>query len=373
MIVPRRQRGFALLLVLLVLVVAATVLAGAARRSGQQALQAAWNREDLQVRWGSLSCRAALLPRGKDLLAASAAWQDPTAQTKGVLPPILAVAPEKPASATPGAPGTPPEPGQGPSTPPPPPPIVEAIADVQLGGVTFHLILGDEQAKANVNMLVDQVGATRTARIVGLLSGGVYSNTEVMLRPVEGVIPRPPPAPPGPKVATPAAPAAGQPTTGPTTTPATQPAALPTQRFLSPDQVLRYRRIGELCGPWNAPGSGARRHLTVWGDGKLRLTQADPTVVEQVLVPPLSGTQLADLNKLLTWPACLNAPVALAQIQLTGDQLNAVTPMVTDSSSCHSLWVIAESTTCKRYRLYVTWGNAGVSECGDRTYVWLGE
>jgi hypothetical protein len=101
--------------------------------------------------------------------------------------------------------------------------------------------------------------------------------------------------------------------------------------------------------------------------------QADPVVLEQVLVPPLSGTQLSDLNKMVTGPTRPKATFALSQLQLTQDQLQTVSPLVADQSTCHSLWVIAESTTCKRYRLYVAWGGAGAGESGDRTYVWLGE
>jgi hypothetical protein len=134
-----------------------------------------------------------------------------------------------------------------------------------------------------------------------------------------------------------------------------------------------YRRVSDLCGPWNSPGAGARRHLTVWGDGRLNLLQADPAVLEQVLVPPLSRTQLVDLNKKVATTANLKASAALAGLQLTQDQLREVTPLVTDHSSCHSLWVIAESSTCKRYRLCVAWGSPGGGESGVRTYVWLGE
>src|SRR6476660_8633708 len=67
----RHPRGYVLLLTLMLLAVAAAALAGACRGALQKALLATRAQEDLQRRWGVLSCRAALLPKAERVLAVS--------------------------------------------------------------------------------------------------------------------------------------------------------------------------------------------------------------------------------------------------------------------------------------------------------------
>src|SRR4051812_5359020 len=103
---PEQSRGYVLLLTLLMLAVAAAALAGACRTALRKAVLAARAQEDLQRRWGVVSCRAALLPKAERVLASS---------------------PDRTAA--------------------------EARLDVTLGGRPITLVFGDEQAKANVSLL----------------------------------------------------------------------------------------------------------------------------------------------------------------------------------------------------------------------------
>lgn len=108
MVVHRRiQRGFVLVLVLMVLAISASVLAIAARRSGGRALAAGRALADLQLRWGSQSCRRTCLPQAERLLR-------------------QARSPDKA-------------------------PVATVRRTIKLGGIEFDLIVADEQAKADVN------------------------------------------------------------------------------------------------------------------------------------------------------------------------------------------------------------------------------
>src|SRR3954469_11264965 len=102
-----RRRGYALLMVLLVLALAAAALAGVCRLSLEKAVRASRAAEDLQRRWGVITCRSVLLPRAEDVLSAAQA-DGPTAETR---------------------------------------------REIRLGDLSFTLVFGDEQAKANVNLL----------------------------------------------------------------------------------------------------------------------------------------------------------------------------------------------------------------------------
>jgi hypothetical protein len=137
----RRKPGFVLLLVLLVVALCGAALAGAARRSGRSALQAADAQRELQFRWGASSCRATVLPVADKIWAAR----------------------RKPKEDYP----------------------VEARATVTLGGAEFHLILSDESAKANVNRLAEQYAHNSAALIasLGKLQSGGVQVLPIELRP----------------------------------------------------------------------------------------------------------------------------------------------------------------------------------------------
>lgn len=99
-------------MVLLVLVICGTVMAAAARRSGQMALQATIAQQDIQFRWGASSCQLTLLPAAEQFLN-----QQP-ATISG--------------------------------------PLGEASGVVVLGKMPFILLVSDETAKVNVNRLSQQ-------------------------------------------------------------------------------------------------------------------------------------------------------------------------------------------------------------------------
>src|SRR5438132_1522253 len=104
------RRGYVLLLVLFVIALAATAMAAVCRMSLAKSLHASRAAADLQRRWAVLTTRSVLLPQAEAILA---------------------------------------KPGE---------PVSEVRREIQLGGQSFTLIFGDEQAKANVNLLYAQSG-----------------------------------------------------------------------------------------------------------------------------------------------------------------------------------------------------------------------
>lgn len=67
-----RRRGFVLAMVVVLIAIVGISMAGMARRSLELAEQAATAQENLQRRWGVLSCRRVLLGRAEELLAKQA-------------------------------------------------------------------------------------------------------------------------------------------------------------------------------------------------------------------------------------------------------------------------------------------------------------
>lgn len=125
----RRQRGYVLLLTLVVLMLAATVMAAMARRSFSRALSAERAAQELQRRWGVLSCQQVVLPDAERVLRS-------TERLSGR-------------------------------------PVSSVRHTVTLGQQAFELVLSDEQAKLNVNALLRQRGRTEAERIVReVLRGG---------------------------------------------------------------------------------------------------------------------------------------------------------------------------------------------------------
>ncbi len=131
--------GFALIIVLVVLTIAGTILAAAARRCGSSALAAGASERKLQVKWGSLSCRKIGLAAAEDILQADANRSDA--------------------------------------------PAITARRKIVLGGMNFDLIIADEQAKANVNLMTHRLGPEVATAAIGELQSRIRNPLPIRLRP----------------------------------------------------------------------------------------------------------------------------------------------------------------------------------------------
>src|SRR5688572_16761712 len=112
-----RHRGYVLIVTLGVLVLAATVMVGVGRAAIAHALAARQAQDDLQRRWAIASCRAIVLPFAEQLLVDQEHKQQR--------------------------------------------PVPVHRAQIHLGNVALDLTLADEQAKANVNWLLNASDASK--------------------------------------------------------------------------------------------------------------------------------------------------------------------------------------------------------------------
>ena len=145
----QKRRGYVLLVVIATSVLVITVLSTLAKVSLRRGLQAADAQRALQLRWGAITLERSM--------------------TSAI--PKLFEAREKLAIEN----GT---------TDPPPTTIRAAIT---LGGVTFDMLLGDEDAKLNVNTIYHHGGASRAEQIIGRSMGPMMPGTIRLIPVVEAM------------------------------------------------------------------------------------------------------------------------------------------------------------------------------------------
>jgi hypothetical protein len=135
MMKTQRRRGYILLFTLFLLALVATTLTVLSIRSLNHALTAAEAVDELQRRWGTLSCRAVLLPHVESILSQQEHLQ-----------------------AT---------------------PLSRVRSTLRLGNHDFQLIFGDETAKANVNFLYRRDGLAGAERAIRRLVAGTEVRVEL--------------------------------------------------------------------------------------------------------------------------------------------------------------------------------------------------
>jgi hypothetical protein len=123
-----KKDAFVLVIALLVIAISGTVLASCARYSCQKALQASEAQRELQIRWGTISCKEVILPAAESILQE---------ETEDGIPTLV----EQP----------------------------NRYLFLSLGDMTFHLLLSDEQAKMNVNTTLRYRGAKGIAESLAAL------------------------------------------------------------------------------------------------------------------------------------------------------------------------------------------------------------
>src|SRR5205814_10271464 len=106
----QRRRGYILLTTLALLVLSSTLLVTLARATIQRSAEARQSQQDLQRRWGDISCQRALLPNAESILV-----NQEKLHQRG---------------------------------------FPTYRATIQLGAQFFDLLLSDEQSKTNVNALL---------------------------------------------------------------------------------------------------------------------------------------------------------------------------------------------------------------------------
>ena len=288
------RRGYVLVLTLVVLALAAAGMVGLSRAAMLQSLAARRADEQLQRRWGALTCRATLLPNAEAILAREE-------QRSG-----------RPAAAK--------------------------QATIVLGRQTFDLVFADEQAKLNANAAVYYRGrkaAERAVRTVvrdagpGRLDVRFLAGSERPVAPAnaededdaEGV-------------------------------------ALAAAETESPDDPADradYRPIGSFGQVFSgaAPRELLRVGVTCWGDGGLRLKRAPAEAIVELCTPALDAAQVRRLVAIRDGRPDVPVARALDLLQVDADTRDEVEDRLTDQSACHSLWVVARGPERSWYHFAV--------------------
>jgi len=278
---PIRHRGYTLLLTLLLLSVMAASVAALARASLEAALEARDEEDELRRRWAVLSAQQVLAELGPRVLARQfaehVASQDPNQANASfyAAPPSM---------------------------------LRETLT---LGGLVIEIVFADEQARFNVNRtLVDAHGDAQTAQ--RRLSDGLerhlpnlLDRRTIALRPLDEDLAY----------------------------------SLDLPRLPSPGSVF------ELTGPDRASAfasgteadAGWHGHLTVWGDGKLRLGLAGEPALRLLCEPMLEPDEIESLLAYRREAPAITVSDLLRWLPLRAAQRAWLRQRLTDTSSTFSL------------------------------------
>ena len=284
-----RQRGYVLLCAIAVLLLGAVILVGMARWSLSRIVLANEAQEQLQLKWGVISSKKATLPYAEQILQAAEQAGQPTASVRARIP---------------------------------------------LGKQSFTVVIGDEQAKLNPNAMLSEYRKWEIEQAIREALRGTALGSHVRLE----------------------VPARANP--------------WPIGSFA---QILGDVPVERLV---EAPGKGLRRptSLTCWSDGRLNILRASDAMVEAVLKPAMGGTEMSSMlqarKKLFEskrdmrlaaqdaeQPQQPDLTTASGRDQAAKD-LAALLPsetreLLTGSSTCHSIWVLADTGRLRQSELTV--------------------
>ena len=299
----QKQGGFALLLTLVLVMIAGVALTMGARESATEALASREAAEALQRRWAVTSCRATLLPRVQRLLDDAdirAADQSDLSQRTGTQ--------------------------------------TDRSADVwlrcTLAGIDYDLVLTDEQAKYNPTVMR---ATAKHGRVEPALRRLVAQRAQpkreqaIALRPLIGLNHD------------------GTPVKNAKSEPRTQ--TIPTL-YAAYGQVFADASPQVLLGSADAPGPAA--YVTCWGDGRLNLERAPAVVVGQAMLPLLESQGVKELLKARDELQIRGSADSLRQVVSAPPIGKArASRLLTQSSRCQGLWVVARGRTRSWYTFSV--------------------
>jgi hypothetical protein len=289
----RQRRGYILLTVLLLLMLASVVMASFCRIAIARSLEASAANDELQRRWGTLSCRDALLPRAENLLEE----QESTAL-----------------------------------------PVEHLHTDFNLGREQFSVDICDEQAKVNVNALYALQGKDRAERSILNLVRASGGDLKPRLRLTADKDLKPKSAPPTDAL---------NPDEAADTAPPPQISPI----FGSWSEVFPDATTADLFP--SQPGN-VTTNLTCWGNGSLNLRRASIASITAMCSPTLSPQQIAQLLVLrgrLGDSASVDQLLAEAHIGTT--ESFAVSQKLTLASATQSLWIVSRDHSETQRRLFV--------------------
>ena len=213
-------------------------------------------------------------------------------------------------------------------------PVIRTRRTLRLGEMDFHVVLADEQAMVSVNLLAKRYGNARFASRLGLLRDSARKALPVQLTPS--------PADPSSISAYP-------------------------QVYSSFDQVWNYQHPRQLISP---DGTSSRGLVTCWSSGKVNFTSAPQCVLDEVLAGILTHSQTAALVDFRNKEPDCTLDEALAQAQLSDEEIVKARSVLTDTSTCHSLWVMGIGRTRSWYRFHVRRIGDEANDSARWTFQW---
>lgn len=254
---------------LLLLTLAASAMSGLCLRSLRLANASIRAQEELQCRWGKVSCRSSLLPAAKHLLDVE------EKQRKE--------------------------------------PVARLLTNLKLGGQNFDLIFSDEQAKANLNAIWERRGRGGAEMAARRLMG--TSNLRVALAP----------------------------------------------RLSKNPNAIPLESLGQIFAKSSAKqwittderSPAPIDQLTCWGSGTLNFRRAPLGAIQQACLPALSLAQSQRLEALRRRSPELSLDAMLDQLELPIEHRQRAKTWLAETSSCHSLWIIAGTKDRNYYELAV--------------------
>ena len=289
----RNSRGFVLLMTLVVLAIAGTIMATSARRSGLRALDTREHVRRLQLRWASISCRDITFANAGDIFNTASEYQ-----------PIKSI---------------------------------QVRSSITLGSIDFDLILSDEQAKANINLLAARLGPKGLTAAMRELQADQREILQVMLKP-------------------------GKKRQNLQFTPESRRERRRAQKHNIPenvpivyesyDQVYRYDHPSQLLRYKQDETSPSDR-ITFWGNGKLNLARAEVETLRSVLTGLVTEAQIISLANCDPSDPTFALAKVIDTSELDTEKASVVTMLLTDKSECYSLWVIGNVPSRRYYRLFI--------------------
>jgi hypothetical protein len=284
--------GFALLMALALVLLAGAALAGLARWSAMEALESTTAADELKHRWAVVSCRETLLGRAEQLLDAAERGEGRDGLSSEVYM-------NKP--------------------------MPELRVKCRLSELDYELVLTDEQAKLNLNTVLQEKTPAEVQSLAARLThdkGDPGSlGTPLQLRRVATV----------------------------------DPSAEGARDWLP---LGAYGQIFEDPSPeWlvgRNGGDGLASPITCWGDGKVNLRRAPAAVIEAACMEALGPQAVSQLLAARLHNPYGSLSAMLVELDKIDDkQKRKIGAYVTDHSMCHGLWIIAHGGQRSRYTLTV--------------------
>lgn len=271
-----RHRAYVLLMTLLLLPIVATSAVRVSMLSMRAALDAQQAQAGLRRHWGVVSCRAAVGPLAGQVLE--------TANHSVSLP------------------------------------VTQVAAEFDLAGNSYHIVFADEQSKVNLNAVFDQQGMDATAACVRQMTDPTSPlHSRLNLRPASKTV--------------------------------------SFNKHLNADEDVSeapFSSFGQIfhCPEpelllWTLENGAAAQELTdgpvsrmtLWGTGKLNFRRASTQAMQQFCDSILSAGEIDRIAQLRLEQPGMDLHALLNVLELPRDRRNHVLTILTNHSSCFSMWV----------------------------------